>query len=182
MIDTKIVVGFLIIQLFLIAPRETSPVALALEDPVSVKALDGQSVAATRTAKTTPIKKMSDDSAESKRHRKQAVVTSGIWGGQHIRMDVTTTGAEIEYDCALGSIAGKLTLDAKGSFSLTGTHTVEGPGPTRIGGGQASSSVRYSGKVAGDKMTLTVTRADTSEDLGTFELKRGSEGRIRKCR
>ncbi len=40
MIDTKIVVGFLIIQLFLIVPRETSPVALALEDPAGVKVLD----------------------------------------------------------------------------------------------------------------------------------------------
>ena len=42
-------------------------------------------------------------------------VPTGSWGGEHIRMIVTKTGAKIEYDCALGTIDEALLLDKDGN-------------------------------------------------------------------
>jgi hypothetical protein len=44
-----------------------------------------------------------------------------------------------------------------------------------------SQPARYSGKVVGDEMSLTVTLTDSRETFDTFTLTRGSQGRIWKC-
>ena len=43
-------------------------------------------------------------------------VPNGVWGGEHIRMEVNDSGADIEFDCARGSISQRLELDDKGRF------------------------------------------------------------------
>ena len=53
-----------------------------------------------------------------------AGVAVGSWGGDHLRIDVTPTGATIEYDCAHGTIDEPPSLDRSGRFSAAGTHTV----------------------------------------------------------
>jgi hypothetical protein len=40
---------------------------------------------------------------------------------------------------------------------------------------------RYSGTVNGNTMTLQVRLTATARDLGTFNLTRGSSGRVFKC-
>lgn len=125
---------------------------------------------------------MSDSLVNKKKRPAQNSVPIGTWGGQSIRMIVRADGASIEYDCAHGEIAGKLVLNAERRFNLNGNHTREGPGPIRIGITQKSRPVRYEGKVTGDEMTLTVIMTETGESIGDFILKRGSEGRLRKCR
>src|SRR6266513_3205099 len=57
----------------------------------------------------------------------------GTWGGQGISMEVTDGGAEINYDCAHGSIADKIVLDSQGHVSARGRHARILPGPTREG-------------------------------------------------
>jgi len=37
----------------------------------------------------------------------------GVWGGQHIRAEVTDSGADIEFDCAHGTIDQPIVLDGK---------------------------------------------------------------------
>src|SRR5204863_4927903 len=56
---------------------------------------------------------------------------NGSWGGQHVGLVATDTGATIEYDCAAGTIAGPLKLGANGEFDWTGIHYPGHGGPVR---------------------------------------------------
>ena len=114
--------------------------------------------------------------------RKMQRVPEGTWGGLHLRMEVVDGSATIEYDCANGTIAGPLTIDRRGRFSLRGTHAQEHGGPIRNDEKPNSRPARYTGWTDGRKMTLTVTLTDTNETLGTFSLVRGQQGRVFKCR
>ena len=110
----------------------------------------------------------------------QATSVLGRWGGQHISMEVAETGAEIDYDCAHGRITEKLAPDRDGKFIVKGVHAKERGGPTRIGE-QNEEAASYRGSISGDTMTLTVTLTKNNETVGTFTLKHGSTGRVRKC-
>ncbi|HXD30017.1 MAG TPA: hypothetical protein VN643_02800 [Pyrinomonadaceae bacterium] len=112
--------------------------------------------------------------------RKMQNIPAGIWGGQHVKIDVDGVSATIEYDCAHGTINGPLKLDNKGNFSLTGTHATEG-GPTRLNPEKGRAAI-FTGWTDGKTMKLTVRYKDSKDDIGTFELERGNQGRLRKCR
>ncbi|HEX8650885.1 MAG TPA: hypothetical protein VF708_08580 [Pyrinomonadaceae bacterium] len=107
---------------------------------------------------------------------------TGVWGGAHIRLNLTKNHAEIEYDCAHGTIEEPLALDDKGRFDAKGTLIAEHGGPVRRNESPRNRPARYTGHVNGETMTLTVTLTDTNETLNTFTLTHGSEGRVMKCR
>ena len=111
-------------------------------------------------------------------------VDAGMWGGNHVRLDVRENGAEVEYDCGRGEISVALTLSKDRRFDVRGTFTREGPGPIRVGRRPTSRPARYEGQIKDATLTLKVTLTDTdpSQDIGTFTLTRGSEGRLWKCR
>lgn len=141
----------------------------------------------TMTIRETSLQVMSTAMPSSKesvnrKRRPQRYIPLGTWGGEHIRMVVSAKGASIEYDCARGSIVGRLTLDAERKFNASGAHMREGPGPIRMGVPRASRSAVFSGQVNGDEMSLTVTLTGEKQSIGDFILRRGSEGRLRKCR
>ncbi|HEX4441645.1 MAG TPA: hypothetical protein VH854_16340 [Thermoanaerobaculia bacterium] len=102
----------------------------------------------------------------------------GNWGGVHVGLEVTASGARLEFDCAHGTIDGPIVLDADGSFEARGTQTREGPGPTRQGQDDSAPGT-YSGSVKGDQLTLRVTAG--GQDAGTFTLTRGRVPRLFKC-
>jgi hypothetical protein len=104
------------------------------------------------------------------------------WGGEHVRIEFKEDEAEVEFDCAHGTIADALKTDSEGRFALNGTYIREGPGPIRLNIPRVSQPALYSGTIKGDEMTLSVTLNNASQEIGTFTLTRGSEGRIRKCR
>lgn len=116
------------------------------------------------------------------RPRRMQRLSTGSWGGPHIRMQVESGSATIDYDCAHGTITGPLTFDSKGRFIWRGTHTREGPGPIRVGQESNGSAATYTGSVTGDKMTLTVKLSDTKQVVDTFTLTRGGKVRIFKCK
>lgn len=118
----------------------------------------------------------------SARGRKQYRLAQGTWGGQHLTVTVGESSATIEFDCAHGQIDGPLVTDRRGRFDLKGTYAPEHGGPVRDNEESAGQPVRYTGWTDGKKMTLTVTLAGRKEMLGTFNLTRGAEGRIFKCR
>jgi hypothetical protein len=105
----------------------------------------------------------------------------GSWGGAHVSLIVTESGATIEYDCAHGTINESLVLDGLGNFDVSGTHTREHPGPIREGEIPDEHPVRYTGWTDGGNMDLTVSFVDTGERIGTFSLIRGSPARLVKC-
>jgi hypothetical protein len=112
----------------------------------------------------------------------QRAIANGKWGGQHIQISITNGSAQIEYDCANGTITGPLKIDSHGRFALRGIHNIEHGGPVRDDENQKGEPAKYSGWTDGKKMTLTVTLVNSKTEIGTFQLTRGSEGRVFKCR
>jgi hypothetical protein len=106
----------------------------------------------------------------------------GVWGGEHIRFEVTERGADVEYDCAHGTVEGRIVVDRRGRFSVSGMHYEEHGGPSRPGGDAAGYRVRLSGVVGGSLLKLTVTRAGTRRVVGRFSLARDREANVVKCR
>jgi hypothetical protein len=106
----------------------------------------------------------------------------GVWGGAHIRFEVTEAGAAVEYDCAHGTIEGKIRVDARGRFSIYGMHYEERGGPARPGDEAKGYRVRLRGLVGGSLMKLTVTRPGSRKVIGTFTLTRDQEAELTKCR
>ena len=108
-----------------------------------------------------------------------SVVANGAWGGEHIILQVSEKGADVEFDCAHGQVTQQITLDKHGDFDAGGTFTPEHGGPVRRDENTPSASARYSGHVDGDTMSLTVTLG--TEKVGTYTLVRGSRPRLTKC-
>ena len=106
---------------------------------------------------------------------------NGVWGGQGISLEINDSGAEINYDCAHGTIIGKVIPDREGKFAAKGFHVREHGGPVREEEKANSQPVTYQGSIEGETMTLTVTLSETKETIGTYTLTRGKSGRIRKC-
>lgn len=114
-------------------------------------------------------------------NRKENLPT-GIWGGQHIHAEVTESHVEIEFDCARGSIPKRIVLDDQGRFDVSGKFIPEHAGPIRRDEESNERAVQYVGVVKEKELTLTISDPKTKEVIGTFTLKHGNEGRIRKCR
>jgi hypothetical protein len=109
-----------------------------------------------------------------------ATVQTTVWGGDHVRMNVTRSGAELEFDCATGTIT-EAVPDTDGDFSLKGTFTPERSGPSR---GDRSRTVMatYSGTIDRDTMTLHIVLEGQDREASQYVLSRGRTGMLRKCR
>lgn len=104
------------------------------------------------------------------------------WGGDHVRLEVTRSGAELEFDCATGTITEQLP-ETDGAFSLKGTFTPERGGPTRDGETSRTNAI-YSGTIKNDTMSLRIvlTGQDNDREVGTFALMKGRAVNLMKCR
>ncbi len=109
-------------------------------------------------------------------------VPNGVWGGEHIRIEVTDTGADIEFDCARGTISQRLAVDAQGRFKLQGTYKAETPAPAAVDGGSNGSGVAatYTGVLNGSSLRLEVS-IDGQDTPRTFDLLLGDQGHLAKC-
>ncbi|HKY43412.1 MAG TPA: hypothetical protein VJM50_09980 [Pyrinomonadaceae bacterium] len=107
-------------------------------------------------------------------------IPTGVWGGQHINIDVGEKLARIEYDCASGVINGPLSVDANGNFKLRGTHRIERGGPVRADDMPNDHPATYTGSIKGNTMMLTLKVGDS--DTETFTLEKGKEGELFKCK
>jgi hypothetical protein len=108
-------------------------------------------------------------------------VVTGAWGGQHIGLTATSDSAQIEYDCAAGSIQGPIVLDANGRFGAIGTHTIGHGGPVRVDELPDVHPARYDGRVQGNTMELRVVLTDRNQEIGTFRLERNAQPMVMRC-
>jgi major membrane immunogen (membrane-anchored lipoprotein) len=108
-------------------------------------------------------------------------LAAGAWGGDHVRLSVTANDASVEFDCAHGSVAQAVRLDANDRFDVAGVYVREHGGPVRVDEPPDSHPARYSGTVNGGVMQLTVTTTDDNREVGSFVLVLGQAGRIVKC-
>lgn len=116
----------------------------------------------------------------SRRLRMADALLPGVWGGQHIRFEVTGDGARIDLDCAHASVEGKVYVDGSGRFSAAATYQREHGGPVREEEEARGERVTLTGRVGGSLMSLTITRGKTR--LGTYALTRDREAHVVKCR
>ena len=107
-------------------------------------------------------------------------IPTGVWGGQHINIEVGEKSARIEYDCASGVINGPLSVDANGNFKLRGTHRIERGGPISADDDTKGQPATYTGSIKGNTMTLTLKVGEA--DAETFTLEKGKEGELVKCK
>jgi hypothetical protein len=105
---------------------------------------------------------------------------TGSWGGQHIGLVLHSDGGTLDYDCASGSITGPLVVDRIGRFAGYGVHSPGHGGPDRVDVQPVRLAARYSGTVAGDRMSLRVD-VEGGLVLGPFSLRRGAEPVILRC-
>jgi len=108
-------------------------------------------------------------------------LATGVWGGQHVNMDVGSQSAKVEYDCAHGVIDGPLVIDAEGKFEWRGTFTAERGGPVRADESARSQPATYTGQIKENTMTLILKIGDADE-TETFTLEKGQAGRVVKCK
>lgn len=107
------------------------------------------------------------------------VPVAGRWGGPHIGLTLDPSGGRIEYDCATGTI-GPVIPAAGGAFVAEGTHTPEHGGPVREGEVLPTYKARFTGSIAGERMTLS-GQIENGVELGPFALTAGAEPGIFRC-
>jgi hypothetical protein len=138
-----------------------------------------------RRAMSVP-EEMSNLAAESKRQAeptpRRTTAALGTWGGEHVRLESTEHGGNLEFDCARGSIEETIAYDDRGRFAVKGTYVRQHPGPIRVGREPGGQPATYSGEIHGSAMTLRVALAAQDEPVGTYSLTHGQAGKIRKCR
>jgi hypothetical protein len=133
-------------------------------------------------AKSCARQSVDDSKQPSKVSGEMDGAKTGTWGGEHIGLEVTEQGGQVEYDCAHGTIDEKVVADDRGRFDLRGTHVREHGGPVRKDETADTHPARFAGEIKGDTMTLTVTETDTKVVVGTFTLVYGQKPHVVKCR
>lgn len=113
--------------------------------------------------------------------QKDRFLKIGAWGGDHISAQVDEKGVVFELDCADARIDGPVKLDRKGAFSVEGTVSTQQPGPVREDRPNKPQRARFSGKVTGETMSLSITLIDTKDEIGSYKLSFGRTGRVFRC-
>ena len=105
-----------------------------------------------------------------------------VWGGDHVKLEVTAEGATLEFDCASGTLSKPLTADAGGNFKIKGTFTRERPGPVMRDSPNTAAAATYSGTITGSTMRLNITAGSQNDSMGDYVLGRGQPGKVFKCK
>ncbi len=112
---------------------------------------------------------------------KSTTASTENWGATGIAVVVEEKGVKIEFDCAVGEIKEKLSVNENGEFKADGTFTRESFGPIRDDNMPKPQPAHYEGKISGDTMTLKVSLTEKKETIGDYTLERNKFARLRKC-
>lgn len=107
-------------------------------------------------------------------------LAAGVWGADGANLTVAADHALLELSCAQGTIASPLVVASGGTIQADGTFGRVG-GAAPPDGIFPSYAARYSGRLAGDALTLTIRVPATAQELGPFVLRRDRRGRIIYC-
>jgi len=102
---------------------------------------------------------------------------TGTWGGDNAGLIASDTSAHIHIGCTLGETSGPIRPDAGGRFEATGTYNVDAY-PLDRG---IRHPARFTGRITGNSMTLTVALTDTALTLGPVTLVYGKEPKMGPC-
>ncbi|HUP19256.1 MAG TPA: hypothetical protein VM778_04790 [Gemmatimonadota bacterium] len=101
----------------------------------------------------------------------------GTWGGENAGVVVTEAAAHVHIGCTLGDTSGPILLAVDGTFDVAGSYNVDAY-PVDRG---ILHPARFTGRVVGRQMTLTVTLTDTTLQLGPAVLTFGREPEMGTC-
>jgi hypothetical protein len=104
----------------------------------------------------------------------------GPWGGPHIGIVFEGGLANVELDCAAGTIDRPVYPAKGGEFTAKGTFRAGTGGPVRVGQIFRSQPATYSGTVVKDVMSLNIKLEDGTVG-GPFTLVRGAEPQLTRC-
>jgi hypothetical protein len=102
---------------------------------------------------------------------------AGMWGGENAAFIADDTSAHVHIGCTYGNISQEIVLDARGRFDIPGKQNITAH-PVDLG---VMHPARFSGRVQGGLMTLTVTLTDTAVVLGPVQVMYGKEPRMGPC-
>ena len=102
---------------------------------------------------------------------------AGTWGGDNAGMIVKDTDVHVHIGCTLGDAVGPIRPDASGQFTATATYNVDAY-PVDRG---IIHPATFTGRIVGEKMTLTVSLNDTPRVLGPVTLTYGKEPTMGPC-
>ena len=103
----------------------------------------------------------------------------GMWGGPHVGIVFQGGLAEVQFDCAAGTIDDPVPA-REGPFLVKGSYRAGGGGPVRVGQIFRSQRATYSGEMAKTVMTLSVLLEDNTS-LGPFTLTEGQPPQLTRC-
>jgi len=106
-------------------------------------------------------------------------VPMGRWGGDHVELVVGAASAQLEFDCAHGSIPGSIPV-RDGAFDVVGVFVPEHGGPIVTGEVFPEYRAHYRGTTDGRGMILAI-EAEGLGNVGSFTLDRDRSGRLIKC-
>ena len=105
----------------------------------------------------------------------------GTWGGDNAGVIVTDSVTHVHIACTFGDVAGDIRLDGEGRFTTTGSYVLRAY-PVMIG---PPLPARFSGRVSGRRLTLTVEVNDTVRDTvvwqGPITVAYGREPQMQMC-
>ena len=93
----------------------------------------------------------------------------GVWGGDHIRVEVSDLQVRVTGLCFSGVTEQTVHLDSNGRFDLVGEIF------TFVGPAGLSHPARYLGSISGNLMTLVVEQTDSKSSLGPYTLVFGND-------
>jgi hypothetical protein len=102
---------------------------------------------------------------------------SGTWGGENAALIADDTSAHVHIGCTYGNIQQAIVPDADGRFDVPGVQNITAH-PVDLG---VLHPARFTGRIVGSQMTLTVTLTDTTVTLGPVKLAYGKEPRMGPC-
>lgn len=111
-----------------------------------------------------------------------AAELQGTWGGDRLQLTVEAQGAiRLQSDCASGRIAGPVAPGADGRFEADGQFDDHVPGPQAAGPAAASRPAKFSGRVQGGVLTLSIV-PQGAQEARTFTLREGVRVKLVLCR
>ena len=104
----------------------------------------------------------------------------GLWGGPLAAVEFQGGLADVQFDCAAGTIDEPIVPGPDGKFLAKGTYRTGATGPIRVGQIFRNQPARYSGAVVKNAMTLSVMLEDGTT-LGPFSLMEGTPPQLTRC-
>jgi hypothetical protein len=105
----------------------------------------------------------------------------GTWGGDSAGLIVSDSAAHVHIACTFGDVPGRIPFGAQGQFDVAGSYVLRAY-PITVG---PSLPARFTGRLEGTTVVMTVTVADTVEHRtvvrGPVVVRLGDAPRLGPC-